>query len=714
MTHPYLDGNISFNAQHSPMGAWMSFTCGNFGTRGGIGLQVGRPADQDLYIGVKHGDRHSDAPLRVLPFYEGATSDEAARYDVEKKNGEQAPAIVPLPKEQIRRAYGWATDKWHTPDFDFAIHTPVGEIPDPNESGAIVEQMSLIPAVIAEMTIDNTQGQGIKTAIFAIGFRQGGVRLLDQGMTPGRVGFAFGRHIGVAGEVYVLGSDGQLREGPEAGVSPFPICRWTPAEALRDPNPVHLLGTCPGIAVEVPAGKAVVLRLAIGAYIPDVVTTRLEGKYLYTRYFASLGDVLDEALTMFDSTRAEADALNRQLLNSGLSPNQQFLLAHATRSYYGSTELLDIGGQPFWIVNEGEYCMMNTLDLSVDQVFWELRHNPWVVRNLLDNFVRHYSYVDEVKEKGSTRLMPGGISFTHDMGVHNNFSPFGTSSYELYNLDGCFSHMTAEQLCNWSLMAACYVAKTNDLAWLRRSESVVRACLTSLRNRKFGQLDSSRCGTGQEITTYDSLDHSLAQTRNNVYIAVKCWASVLGIAMMLDKLGDTKEATGAKRDAAALAAHVCRQARNGVLPAVFETDNPGYASRILPAVEGLIYPHTWGEDVWKLEPSLIETLKTHTRTLLLDKEARNLFPDGGLKLSSTSNNSWQSKIAIFQHVCRAVLKLDEDPAIREIFEKSDAAHVKWQIEGSSYWACSDQILSGTAVGSKYYPRCVTAVLWLKE
>ena len=48
------------------------------------------------------------------------------------------------------------------------------------------------------------------------------------------------------------------------------------------------------------------------------------------------------------------------------------MIAHATRSYYGSTQLLDVGGEPFWIVNEGEYCMMNTLDLSVDQAFWEL------------------------------------------------------------------------------------------------------------------------------------------------------------------------------------------------------------------------------------------------------------------------------------------------------------------------------------------------------
>ena len=98
--------------------------------------------------------------------------------------------------------------------------------------------------------------------------------------------------------------------------------------------------------------------------------------------------------------------------------------------------------------------MMNTLDLGVDQVFWELEHNPWVVRNLLDNFVRHYSYHDQVKAASGDELLPGGIWFCHDMGVHNNFSRPGHSSYELPHLTGCFSYMTQEQLCNWVLLAA--------------------------------------------------------------------------------------------------------------------------------------------------------------------------------------------------------------------------------------------------------------------
>jgi hypothetical protein len=37
-----LSCHVGFNTQHSPMGAFMSFTCGNPGTKGGIGLQIGR------------------------------------------------------------------------------------------------------------------------------------------------------------------------------------------------------------------------------------------------------------------------------------------------------------------------------------------------------------------------------------------------------------------------------------------------------------------------------------------------------------------------------------------------------------------------------------------------------------------------------------------------------------------------------------------------
>jgi hypothetical protein len=346
-----------------------------------------------------------------------------------------------------------------------------------------------------------------------------------------------------------------------------------------------------------------------------------------------------------------------------------------------------------------------------------LKQNPWVVKNLLDNFVRHYSYIDEVKggHGDDSRRAPGGISFAHDMGVHNNFSPPGTSSYELKNLTGCFSYMTAEQLCNWSLLAATYVLKTGDLSWARLNQHVLSACVSSLVNRGgetgYVHYDSSLCEKGTEITTYDSLDKSLAQTRNNVYMAVKCWASYLGLAMVLEKL-QIPGAKTAREEMKLIEQDLQRRANvEGVFPAVFEEDNPGYHSRILPACEGLLYPLMW--DV-RVPSTLLDVLKKHMQALLLDSQRRNLFPDGGIKLSSTSNNSWMSKICILMHVARRVFRLDQDEKVKQIFATADAAHVKWQTDGSSYWACCDQIVSGKAQGSRYYPRIITSALWMEK
>jgi hypothetical protein len=738
------------------MGAFMSFTCGNFGTRGGIGLQIGQPGDQEVFVGYKEGDRHSDATLKCLPFYTAAVNRSADAFLVEQAGPSEQnvkPDAEPFKDGEFARSYGWASDQWTADGLTFSVYSPFGAIPDPAVESVERMREDLLPAVIAELEFDNTKGSGTRTAMFALNHARTGPRILLDDLGAGRVGFAFRREAGGAAELLDVTSSG---EGTKIADGPFVFMRWSASDGVRERhNPVHLLGSCPGFGFEVPAGKKYRIRIALGSYLEGFQTNGIDGKYLYTRYFKSLADVLKTALDQAGVAVARAEALESKLDASSLSQDQKFLISHATHSYYGSTQMLEVEGQPFWVVNEGEYCMMNTLDLSVDHVFWELDHNPWVVRNLLDNFVRLYSYNDEVKVyksefAPSTATMqldpsqtppppdeaqlnrpyetkPGGISFCHDMGAHNNFSPKGRSSYELANLTGCFSYMTVEQLCNWVLTAGCYVAKTRDAEWLKAKQQVVEACLASMINRSgdvgFAQFDSTRCVGGQEITTYDSLDHSLAQTRNNIYIAVKTWATYWALALMFRDLGDSASQKRCEELAAKVASVVCDQAVDGVLPAIFEKANPGYGSRILPAIEGCAYPLYFVKTGWAgrtldeifaspAEKRMFSVLKDHTRNLLLDPERRNLFADGGIKLSSTSNNSWMSKISIFMHVTRKVLHLDEDPAVAEVFRNADAAHVKWQTEGSSYWACCDQIVSGEGKASRYYPRIITSALWM--
>ncbi|MGH9561207.1 MAG: glycoside hydrolase family 52 protein [Terracidiphilus sp.] len=751
-----LSGHLGFNAQHSPMGAFMSFTCGNFGTRGGIGLQIGQPGDQELFVGYKEGDRYSDATLRCLPFYTAAVSRAADAFLVEQAGPSEQnvkPDAVPFKESELSRSYGWATDEWQADCLRFAVYSAFGSIPDPANANKQTMREGLLPAVVARLVFDNTSGKTTRTAIFALNHARPGSLILPDDLGSGRVAFAFRREAGCAAELRDFTSSS---DGAKLDAAPFVFMRWSASDGVRERhNPVHLLGSCPGFGFEVPAGKKYGITIAIGSYLEGIQTTGLDGRYLYTRYFDGLGDVLKSALDNSGKTIAAAVALDSKLEASNLSADQKFLISHATHSYYGSTQLLEIENEPFWVVNEGEYCMMNTLDLSIDHVFWELDHNPWLVRNLLDRFVRRYSYTDEVKIYKSEfapvtgtmmvdpsapppppdeaqlsrpyETAPGGISFCHDMGAHNNFSPKGRSSYELANLTGCFSYMTQEQLCNWTLTAACYISKTRDTDWLKKSKSVVEACLASMINRGgdvgFSQFDSTRCAGGQEITTYDSLDHSLAQTRNNVYIAVKSWASYRALALMFRDFGDKASQKRCEELAAKVAAVVVDQAVNGVLPAIFEKSNPGYASRILPAVEGCAYPLYFVKTGWANctleqvfgtpeEKRMFDVLREHTRNLLLDPERRNLFADGGIKLSSTSNNSWMSKISIFMHVTRKVFQLDSDPKVAEVFRNADAAHVKWQTVGSSYWACCDQIVSGEGKASRYYPRIITSALWI--
>jgi hypothetical protein len=224
-------------------------------------------------------------------------------------------------------------------------------------------------------------------------------------------------------------------------------------------------------------------------------------------------------------------------------------------------------------------------------------------------------------------------------------------------------------------------------------------------------LDSSRCAGGSEITTYDSLDVSLGQSRGNVYMASKCWAAYVGLVRAFSRIGHEDLAKQAERQAILCAATVAASVEgDGTLPAVI---GEGVEARIIPAIEGLIFPQFMGVPEATSESGqygeYIATLKRHLVGVL--KPGICLFESGAWKLSSTSDNSWLSKIYLCQHVARTVLDIDGD----HVTAAADAGHVAWLTDPrNTYWAWSDQIIAGVAGGSKYYPRGVTSWLWLGE
>ncbi|MFW5860405.1 MAG: glycoside hydrolase family 52 protein [Planctomycetota bacterium] len=695
---------IFFNAFHAPIGAHSSFTLGALGAAGGLGLELGGPARENVYIGVE--DRRG-GNYQALPFYAGG-EDEAARYDHARAGG-TASRVRPFKRSAIKRDFNAGSDTWRAGDLSFTVYAPVMPVPDPQLATRRDLAFALCPAVVAELTIDNRSGKRAREAFFgyAGANRPDAMRELDNVPASRLIGIAHGRSTAIASD--------------SAGVRSAQGFSIDSIFAQREPLNDHFgLGGTGLLRFNVPAGKRKTVRFAICFHRGGFVTSGIDASYYYFRFFKDIESVARYALQNHDAYVKLARATDKQFASDALSADQRFQLIHAVRSYYGSTQLLDWNTKPFWVVNEGEYRMMNTFDLTVDQLFYEMRMNPWTVRNELDMFTDRYRYTDQLHFPGGANEHPGGISFTHDMGMGNHVSRPGYSTYERFGLTGCFSHMTHEQLVNWVLCAAVYVHRTGDRDWLDDKLLRFRQCLRSMERRDHPRaterngvmgLDSSRTLDGSEITTYDSLDASLGQARNNVYMAVKCWAAYLAMERVFTETGCGREASRARLQAERCAATICGHVTaDGSIPAIMGEDND---SRIIPAIEGLVFPWVLGMREAVSERGryglLIKALKRHLAAVL--RKGVCLYPDGAWKLSSTADNSWLSKIYLCQFVARQILGWEQNAAMR----RADKAHVKWLLnEPNLVFAWSDQMTSGVAKGSKYYPRGVTAILWLDE
>lgn len=702
-----MSRNQFFNAHHSPIGAFASFTLGFKGASGGFDLELGKPPRQNIFIGLERADGKG---YDTLPFHEGKGEDESKRYDIENPDPVQdKPRILfPFQENEITRDFRVATDTWSAGDLTFRILSQVRSVPDPETASEEELKDVLLPAVLVELEIDNTSSASMRRAFF--GFQgtdpYSAMRRLDDRSSQ-LTGIGQGRFLAIA-----------AKTGTARSAMHFKLEDILTAEMQE--NWTFGLGQVGALIMDVPAGVKETYRFAVCFHRAGYVTSNIDASYYYNRFFSDIESVAEYALARFDILKQEAEQANNMLANADLSEDQAFMLAHAIRSYYGSTQLLDYNHKPFWVVNEGEYRMMNTFDLTVDQLFYELRMNPWTVRNELDMFVDRFSYEDTVRFPGNDTEYPGGISFTHDMGVANAVSRPGYSAYELYGIDGCFSHMTHEQLVNWVLSAATYLEHTGDREWMVRNLSIMEKCLDSMLNRDHPDpalrngvmgLDSSRTMGGAEITTYDSLDVSLGQARNNIYLAGKCWAAYLAMEKIFNEYDRAalSETAGiqAERCADTMVASVTA---DGYIPAVIGEGND---SKIIPAIEGLVFPYFTGckeaLDRNGRFSAYISVLDKHLQVVL--KPGVCLFEDGGWKISSTSNNSWLSKIYLSQFIARQILGLEWD----ERGASADRAHVAWLTHPElSIWSWSDQIISGEITGSKYYPRGVTAILWLEE
>ncbi len=696
--------NESYHSQHSPLGAFASFTIGLVDSPGGFGHALRGPAKQNVFIGFRRG---SDT-WKILPFLHqtqshiSAFTGEAVHLDAPAK-----PPFETIRPEQYDRQLTWASDVWTSGEFSFGLRSPFSRIKEPTTLSEAEARFHFAPVVCGFISYDNSKGTEPVELVF--GINELDVQVFAVGLPGSKndlTGFVGAETFGFA-----------TRPSPQAALRQgFSLFEANP----MDYTGLHLLGPQAGLVFTVGPGEKAEFPLSLAFYSAGRITTGLPTTYAYTRWFKDIFSVLRHGLTEHAHYTQVALERDAELAKTKLSDDQKFLIAQATHSYFGSSQLLDGPDGLIWNVNEGEYRMINTFDLTVDHVFFELEWHPWAVRNALDLFVSRYSYVDQVRTPEGS-LGTGGLSFTHDMGVNNHFTPAERSSYECDNLTGCFSHMTMEQLLNWVLTAVTYAWQTKDTEWLRRNQGTLLRCVESMENRDHPEAakrngllkcDSSRCVTGSEITTYDSLDVSLGQARNNLYLAVKALGAWILLSRAFDLLKDPANADRSRAAAGKVVAAVVERFEEdtGFFPAVFEKGN---RSRILPAVEGLVYPLYLGfNDAFPSLQPLMERLRKHLTAALVPGVCID-EKSGGWKISSTSNNTWFSKIAIAQHVVRKLFPETLSAAAKN----GDHVHARWQkTPGCGTSAMCDQIFSDTGVtcGSRYYPRGVTACLWMRE
>lgn len=694
----------SFQSEHSPRGAAGSFSLGCAGSGGGFSIESGRAGNQDIYLGY-----FRDGEITCLPYNrQGRAGAETGMAEFIPTGDPEAAKFPPvnirfLQDAEIEREYNLATDTWRADCLEFSLVTPAGGIPNPQETPVSVFKDAICPAITGRLVFDNTKGASAITGFFAVGGLKG-FRLLEE-LTGGEMcGLA-----ALAGYGFAAPKQPGTKSFSDMFMD-FPFRRPAPNR--------NFLSGIGGILVEVRPGEKTSLPLAFGWFREGVVTLGKACRYAYTAYFNGLAEVLSYALSREEPWRQTAVVQDENLRQNIPQPARRFLYAKSVRSYWGNTQLFREGNRLRWVVNEGSCNMINTLDLTVDMAFFEARRHPWLLRNVLDAFADEYSYRDETHFPGDEGSHPGGLSFTHDHGFRNVFSPPGYSHYECRNHPACFSYMTCEELLNWLLCAAIYYKAAADAAWLRQRAGLMADCLASMQNRDHPDpakrnglmsLDSNRCGRQSEITTYDSLDPSLGQARNNAYMGVKSWAAYLAAAWLLkeDDPIRWKKDTAAAEQSARLAAGAITGAfdeKLGYIPAILEG---GDRSAIIPIVESLVYPEQLGlaEAVSMDGPygAFIQTLKKHLENVLA--QGKCLFPDGGWKISANNDNSWMSKIFINQYVAEKILGLPPDP-------KADETHDRWWREGCARHSVVDQVIAGRVPGEgATYPRSVSAILW---
>jgi hypothetical protein len=690
-----------FNSDHSPVGAHVSLVYGMEASGGLTMLDVrrahGRPlmVQDGIVVAVKDGP---STKAQVMPFCPRIADPLLAEF-VERSN--------------VHRVLRASTDAWNMGHGVSWVHcTPYWPLHDIDHAPQEDVARFLLPATWMTFEVDNRNGTAVKSFLFS---------LLDPSPSAQHT---WGDHHGfiVSKKVEMSPHEGEINvlNTTHAVAVPAKIGKLLSADQVRQKFGIE--GAQTAIEVDVPRGERREFTVVLAHYNDQPLVNLGQAKLYLTKFYSSIDPVVQTAIHAYPAARRQSETYQAEVKSWGLNDYRQFLYGHALASYMFNTRLfLQQDGQFLWSIIEGEYDYINTFDLVVDQVFLELAMHPWTVRNELDLYATKFHYVDKIRnpEIEPPSVYDGGLGFNHDMGGGFDYkTPEETAlPYPL---------MSQEELQNWIISAGLYWKKTNDTVWLNSKRAVLEQCLASMLIRD--DIDPAKrdgittytttatappkAAKGGEITTYDSLDLSLRVPQNSSYIATKSFASYLALEAMFVLLGDTSRATISKAQAGLVAktvsAHFDHTSKS--FPARF---NGEFDARVIPTVEGLAYPYLMGlkEAVSPDGPyaEFIQLMRIHMDSILQPGICMDAT-SGAWKMSSSTLNTWESKIYLAQFVTEKVLGLSDERTRGEV----DEVHYAIQVLGNPVTGWTDQILSDigfTRGGSRHYPRGVTAYLW---
>jgi hypothetical protein len=144
----------SYHVQHSPFGAFASFTLGLVDSPGGFGQSLRGPARQNLYIGYR---TPAAAEWQLLPFLTPPKSQEAA-FTGDATVVQPPRGFRSLRPANYQRKLARASDTWRADDsrFGFSLLSPFGPTPDPAKMNRATARFHLAPIITGWIEYDGS------------------------------------------------------------------------------------------------------------------------------------------------------------------------------------------------------------------------------------------------------------------------------------------------------------------------------------------------------------------------------------------------------------------------------------------------------------------------------------------------------------------------------------------------------------------------------